>query len=85
MNSWSFLTNHARALLLVAKEPDTRLRDLAAVLDITEKAHRSQVPQADVRILWRRATTPGVVGARKLQLFTTNDCNLLLKKHCYYR
>jgi DNA-binding IclR family transcriptional regulator len=34
---WSFLTNHARALLFIARQPDARLRDLAAALDITER------------------------------------------------
>lgn len=41
MNSvaeWSFLTNHARALLLIAHDPETRLRDLASALDITERS-----------------------------------------------
>lgn len=34
---WSFLTNHARALLLVAHDPDLRLRDIADALDVTER------------------------------------------------
>ena len=37
MGQWSFITNHARVLLLLAGDPDTRLRDLAAALDITER------------------------------------------------
>jgi DNA-binding MarR family transcriptional regulator len=37
MAEWSFLTNHARALLFIAHDPDTRLRDLAAGLDVTER------------------------------------------------
>ena len=37
MGNWSFLTNHARALLVIAHDPDTRLRDLAAALDVTER------------------------------------------------
>ena len=37
MGDWSFLTNHARALLLIADEPDARLRDLAGALDVTER------------------------------------------------
>ena len=37
MGDWSFLTNHARALLFVAHEPDARLRDLATALDVTER------------------------------------------------
>jgi hypothetical protein len=36
--SWTFLTNHARVLLLVAHDPGVRLRDLAASLDITERS-----------------------------------------------
>jgi len=35
--AWSFLTNHARALLLISSQPDTRLRDLASALDVTER------------------------------------------------
>jgi MarR family len=35
--SWTFLTTHARVLLLVAHDPGIRLRDIAASLDITER------------------------------------------------
>ena len=38
MTSWSFLTNHARVLLCIAREPGTRLRDIAASVDITERS-----------------------------------------------
>jgi hypothetical protein len=34
---WSFLTNHARAILFLADRPDARLRDLATALDVTER------------------------------------------------
>jgi DNA-binding IclR family transcriptional regulator len=37
MAEWSFLTNHARALLYIARDPEARLRDLAAALDVTER------------------------------------------------
>ena len=37
MGNWSFLTNHARALLFIAHDPDARLRDLAAALGVTER------------------------------------------------
>ncbi|HLF98889.1 MAG TPA: winged helix-turn-helix domain-containing protein [Acidimicrobiia bacterium] len=37
MRQWSFLTNHARALLFIAHDPGARLRDLAAALDVTER------------------------------------------------
>ncbi|CAN5593609.1 hypothetical protein BH10ACT1_BH10ACT1_34160 [soil metagenome] len=35
--TWSFLTNHARALLFIHDNPDTRLRDLGAALEVTER------------------------------------------------
>ena len=38
MESWHFLTNHARALLCIARDPGVRLRDIAADLDITERS-----------------------------------------------
>jgi DNA-binding IclR family transcriptional regulator len=37
MAEWGFLTNHARALLYIAHDPDARLRDLAVSLDVTER------------------------------------------------
>lgn len=37
MESWSFLTNHARVLLRIADDPGARLRDIAAALGITER------------------------------------------------
>ena len=36
--SWSFLTNHARVLLCIARDPGVRLRELAASLGITERS-----------------------------------------------
>jgi hypothetical protein len=35
--SWTFLTSHARVLLLVAHDPGARLRDIAASLGISER------------------------------------------------
>jgi hypothetical protein len=35
---WTFLTYHARVLLLVAHDPGVRLRDIAASLNITERS-----------------------------------------------
>jgi hypothetical protein len=36
--SWTFLTNHARVLLCIARDPAIRLRDIAASLGITERS-----------------------------------------------
>jgi DNA-binding IclR family transcriptional regulator len=38
MAKWSFLTNHARALVCIANDPGVRLRDIAATLGITERS-----------------------------------------------
>jgi hypothetical protein len=38
MPEWSFLTNHAQALLRIAHDPGTRLIDIAAALSITERS-----------------------------------------------
>ena len=35
---WTFLTNHAFVLLSLAREPELRLRDVAAAVGITERA-----------------------------------------------
>ena len=38
MAPFSFLTNHALALLCIAADPRARMRDIAAAVDITERA-----------------------------------------------
>ena len=38
MAIWSFFTNHARALICIARDPGIRLRDLAVALDVTERS-----------------------------------------------
>ncbi|MGH2885991.1 MAG: helix-turn-helix transcriptional regulator, partial [Solirubrobacteraceae bacterium] len=37
MGEWSFLTNHARALVCIARDPGVRLREIADVLGVTER------------------------------------------------
>jgi DNA-binding IclR family transcriptional regulator len=37
MPQWSFLTNHARALVCIAQNPGARLRDIAATLGVSER------------------------------------------------
>ncbi|MEL6761862.1 MAG: AsnC family transcriptional regulator [Myxococcota bacterium] len=40
-NQWTFLTNHCHVLVMVYREPRARLRDIADVVGITERAaHR---------------------------------------------
>lgn len=37
-SAWTFLTNHSHVLLLIAKEPEIRMRELADKVGITERA-----------------------------------------------
>jgi DNA-binding transcriptional regulator PaaX len=43
MGSWSFLTNHARVLLCIAHDPGVRVRDLAAMVGVTERSAHAVV------------------------------------------
>jgi IclR helix-turn-helix domain len=36
--SWTFLTNHAQVLLCIARDPGSRLRDIADRVGITERS-----------------------------------------------
>jgi len=36
--AWTFLTNHAHVLLCIAREPESRMRDAAQLVGITERA-----------------------------------------------
>jgi predicted ArsR family transcriptional regulator len=36
--SWTFLTNHARVLLLLADDREARMRDMGEAIGITERA-----------------------------------------------
>lgn len=38
MTSWTFLSHHAHVLLCIARDPDMRLREMAADVGLTERA-----------------------------------------------
>ena len=38
VRGWTFLTNHAHVLLVVRRDPQVRLRDIAAAVGVTERA-----------------------------------------------
>jgi hypothetical protein len=42
-SGWTFLTNHARALVLIARNPHSRLRDIAAQIGVTERSAQAIV------------------------------------------
>jgi predicted transcriptional regulator len=37
-SAWTFLTNHAHVLLCLAREPEVRMREIANLVGITERA-----------------------------------------------
>ncbi|WP_329389419.1 MarR family transcriptional regulator [Streptomyces sp. NBC_01351] len=41
--SWTFVTNHARILAMIQRNPETRLRDMAAACRLTERAAQAIV------------------------------------------
>lgn len=45
--TWTFLTNHARILILIAENPGTRLRDVADMVRITERAAQRIVAELE--------------------------------------
>ena len=44
---FGFLTNHGKALLLIAQDPRIRMRDIASLLEITERATQRIVADLD--------------------------------------
>jgi DNA-binding IclR family transcriptional regulator len=44
---WAFLTNHARALICIARDPGMRLVDIGGHLGITERAAHRIVAELD--------------------------------------
>jgi hypothetical protein len=40
---WTFMTNHARVLIHIARNPNTRVRDIADGIGITERAAQNIV------------------------------------------
>lgn len=56
-NGWTFLTNHAHVFLAIARDPEIRLRDLATIVGITERAaHRIVVELEEGGYLSRERT-----------------------------
>ena len=42
-STWTFLTNHAHALVCIARDPDTRIQDIANSVGITLRAAQGNV------------------------------------------
>lgn len=41
MAEWTFLTNHARVLILIAKHPKITAKDMSSLIGITERSVRN--------------------------------------------
>lgn len=46
--SWTFLTNHAHVLLVIASTPDVRVRDVAARVGVTERTAMQIIEDLEV-------------------------------------
>lgn len=44
---WTFLTNHARVLVMISEDPEIRLRDLSATIGITERSAQRIVAELE--------------------------------------
>ncbi|MEU9252999.1 helix-turn-helix domain-containing protein [Streptomyces sp. NPDC048270] len=53
-NNWTFLTNHARVLVTIARDPAVRLRDVAAVCGLTERTVQTIVTDLETDGYLRR-------------------------------
>jgi len=51
---WTFLTNHAHVLLALTREPSARVRDLAAVVGITERAVQQILRDLEIGLVIER-------------------------------
>ncbi|MFJ5273306.1 MarR family transcriptional regulator [Streptomyces sp. NPDC088358] len=52
--NWSFLTNHARVLIVIARDPASRVREVAAACHITERTAQSVVKDLEEAGYMRR-------------------------------
>jgi hypothetical protein len=64
LESWSFLTNHARVLLRIAHDPGARLRDIAAALGITERGAYGIVTDLTQAGTWSSRKTAAATAIR---------------------
>ena len=52
--AWTFFSNHAHVLVCLARDPSIRLRDVAALVGITERAVQRIVSQLEVAGVLRK-------------------------------
>lgn len=47
LRPWTFITNHARVLVMISGDPEIRLRDISAVIGITERSAQRIVAELE--------------------------------------
>lgn len=47
MATWTFLTNHAHVMVVLGRDPEARIRDLASAVGITERAAQRIVAELE--------------------------------------
>jgi hypothetical protein len=73
------LTKAARVLLVIAREHDIRLRDIAAQLDLTERAVFAMICELDAKHIIRRTK------AGRTNLYTLNRAQRLTRSRTHRR
>lgn len=75
-SSWTFLTNHAHVLMLLAKNPSERIRDLAAEVGITERAVQRIIVELETDGIW---ITFVMVEGMYIKFLVVSLCGIALK------
>ncbi|GHI25485.1 hypothetical protein Shyd_68560 [Streptomyces hydrogenans] len=70
---WGFLTNHARVLLVIARDPAVRIRDIAAACRITERAAQRIVGDLEEAVT---SAENGMDGARTAPSVRREGCGI---------
>jgi predicted transcriptional regulator len=76
---WTFLTNHSHVLISLAAEPDLRLRDVADMVGITERAVQRIVADLEGGGILKRSRE-----GRRNQYLVNSSCHLRhsIESHC---
>lgn len=76
---WTFLTNHSHVLILLAREPDLRLRDVAERVGITERAVQRIVADLEEAAILTRSRD----GRRnRYEVHTRQPLRHTIEAHC---
>lgn len=78
-SSWTFLSNHAHVLVCLARDPQTRLRDVAEEVGITERAVQRIVRELEAAGVLKRSR----LGRRnRYQIVPDISLRHSLERHC---